>query len=729
MSSGSCCCRTTANHACAPTRRLYSLTIVVNTAGLLQNVDFLQGDARRACTFLGWLLSTTVYTTHGWNTCILVITYGILVHPLSSFTLSMERHVLWLFPAIWGFALIVNSFIFGFAGFSYSGGYCYIGNRAGTLFSTLVQFLPRAIVAVLIGSLYTRLFVFLRRTNFFAKGSRRGRSFSKSSPTNQQSSTARLSAGAVEAARPDSYEAEKDAKDATPSSSEHSTAGNRSKLFLPFLRSQTASTFATKGPQSPRSPVFQLGGDRKKQDFDGYEMRDYAVVAPLSLNALNNLPAGGNDNGPSPTATRFRSEYPSEFNTGTPSSPIDHKAALANLGPRPRSPPASSMRRSRSLSDAAAQSDSQTKTSKGDEVIESSNSTTPLQAFNRAQTGGSQISSGSQDDLMVGRRPNLGRRSSTQLSVEREEEEEEDDDDDDDEIPDYHSWIGLAPSKAHRRKDMSDFQMMTVPRETARGPMSRTNTARSGFSSTSPGVVRDSSRTRPGTAGTRERGSYFEPPASPLVHLTNMQQALAAGPPSRRGSAVGDLDIPATDVSRQPFDAKILEDANFTWGTDVTGDRRPSKTKFSGNGIGQDTSTSSDGQEVENTGSTLNRQASALLLLYPLAYLVLFGLSVIRLIRDLANPAGVNRPNDVLKQVSRWLIFAQGALDCIIFKVIESQFRQRMKRKRAKARGEDPGWTDTQKMYYGFKNWTSMVWNRHIKPTPTGRRRSSAPSA
>jgi len=81
---------------------------------------------------------------------------------------------------------------------------------------------------------------------------------------------------------------------------------------------------------------------------------------------------------------------------------------------------------------------------------------------------------------------------------------------------------------------------------------------------------------------------------------------------------------------------------------------------------------SDDPHGVESLGSTLNRQASLLMLLYPAAYCLLFSVSIIRIIDDLASrKTSTNHQDDALHSVARWFIFAQGALDAIIFQFIE----------------------------------------------------------
>lgn len=109
---------------------------------------------------------------------------------------------------------------------------------------------------------------------------------------------------------------------------------------------------------------------------------------------------------------------------------------------------------------------------------------------------------------------------------------------------------------------------------------------------------------------------------------------------------------------------------------------------------GTNSSTSADENGVEAIGSTLNRQASILLLLYPLAYSLLFSVSIIRIIVDISDPDGsaqskAQRNGNLLHAISRWTIFAQGITDAIIFQVVERSFRMRMKRKRRIAAGEN----------------------------------------
>ncbi|KAI5478549.1 putative glucose receptor Git3 [Pseudohyphozyma bogoriensis] len=69
----------------------------------------------------------------------------------------------------------------------------------------------------------------------------------------------------------------------------------------------------------------------------------------------------------------------------------------------------------------------------------------------------------------------------------------------------------------------------------------------------------------------------------------------------------------------------------------------------------------------------INRRTSVLMMLYPLAYLVLFSVSVARLAVQIAT---TKPAHPVLTDVSRWLVYAGGLVDGVLFVVIEWAFRR-----------------------------------------------------
>lgn len=301
-----------------------------------------------------------------------------------------------------------------------------------------------------------------------------------------------------------------------------------------------------------------------------------------------------------------------------------------------------------------------------------------------------------------GESSSAGRKGAASASDPRDfgDDDDKEEEDDDDDIPDYHSWAGLKASRPKER--VRDFNMASAPQEQVQGSLA---------------------------------------PIWVSANTTSVIEALQSGPPVRGKAAamLGSQDGGETGNgdrrhdSKQPYNTEV--DDNFAWGQNVTaaahGSRRGSVNAAGGGGKGgrheQTTSrmSSSDANAVESTGSTLNRQASALLLLYPAAYVILFSVSVIRICRDMAHPEYALRPSDPLRAVSRWMVFAQGILDCIIFKVIEAQFRRRMKRKRARASGEHVSRSRPQTAAVWMKETCVRIWKRHIKPRPEDSRRPS----
>lgn len=609
----------------------------------------------------------------------------ILVHPLSSFTLTIERRIIWLWPINLIFSLVINGIAWGVAGFSYSNGYCYVGKGAGIIFSSLFQFIPRSIVALVIIVLYTQLFFFLRRTNLMNASSSKAGSVI---PTEILSINAADVVDDNHNANSNKSSAD-DVADSNKSAHGGSTAGGSSgasgsprgpKTCLPFLSGDGALSTGSNTPSQPgRSPTsFAFGQDSRQggqaSPSVAIEMHDYPA-APASATGVG----------------RQTLQLPSSV----------------SLEPRPERPSLHG-RRSRSLSDIGPGSS-----------LDLTRAPTTEEAAASASEKTMTMATATADDSMTQmRRPLLH-------SAPTEDNSSRISNDSTDEVPDYHTWAGLAPAK--RRKDLRDFEMTSPSREQTRRMR---------------GI---SAMSRPQTAPTRR----------PSTAVIEMSEASVPERTNRRESSLA-RDVGGGNEPYPPPPAEGL-DENWTWGMDVTqqqgGSGGLTKIQTIGGGlqvhddntgavlhnqsrrgsaanggsgnvgvagqlqsrtaaagakargmISSRQTSSTDEHGVENLGSTLNRQASALLLLYPLAYLILFSISLIRIIRDLAEPEKrAARSNDTLANLSRWLIFAQGLLDCIIFKVIERQFRIRMKRKRARARGEDPGRTSLQKIFWWLR--------------------------
>lgn len=517
--------------------------------------------------------------------------------------------------------------------------------------------LCRSAVVLIILVLYTRLFFFLRRTNFWKKYGRR---------TRTESST-------------DSAMNTRDPEKAQRSQS-HTLEQRQRKSQLSLTRnSRPAAQF--------------MSGDHEGADrFGQMELQDYGFLSSAAATpnmAARELPpsptrpvAAAPLTAPGATVPSFdakRSSYLSDtdYSTGEKSSSLPADSPSADKDGRSSPSLLSSMPVYLPSGTAAS-----TGQASGDSFLEGDKLHSGLSSGESSSAGRKGASNGDAGDS-------------------DDDEEDEEDDDDDDEIPDYHSWAGLKPAQPQRRA--KDFNMASAPAERAEGPLA---------------------------------------PMWVSANTTSVIEALRSGPPARGKAAamLGSQDEgdggygDGRHGAKRPYNADL--DDNFAWGQNVTaagaGSRRGSLLAAGGAAKGgrNDHTTSarsSDVNAVETSGSTLNRQASALLLLYPAAYVILFSVSVIRICRDMAHPEYSLKPTDPLRVASRWLVFAQGILDCIIFKVIEAQFRRRMKRKRARASGEQDNRPhfQSQPASVWFRNTCERIWKRHIKPRPEESRRPS----
>lgn len=749
-----------------------SLSIVASTAFLLDGGNLI--EAKKACTFLGLALSLSIWTQHFWNVCILVITYMILVHPLSSWTLLLERKVGLLWPIIWLLSLAINAIPWALAGFSYAGGYCFIGGGAGQVFQYLFPLVPRSLVVLIILTLYTRLFFFLRRTNLFGKTpTDRGRPSAGHHAGAEQSgrshrSNSRAIISGIEAEGEDAP-ADSEGKSGKSESSESGRSG--AKFYLPFLsqKSNRGGARPRRGSgsssqvQSPSSATFLHGGhgsgvapvwpvspqglnvpmEMREYTLDGQLMpRTPASTLPSPTTATASAPllqepmspktnhgATGtwNSGHESPAKISFHGEVTSENVSRVTPSNVGGDGAMGDLeeSSAPEAPSMLAVNRPATLhrSQTAAPPSSRP------ESVTFSNTEMSRRVVSSSGTAKNAKHGGDDHDVNV--------------------DDDPDADEADDVIPDYNTWAGLTSKKP--RHDTRDFKMVTPPREhlrQSRPSVGRTDTQQSVSGRSASGV--NQQLREPGSVVSTGRRDSDVVIAMP--HEAPQQQRQAAA----YENAMADdwtwgMDVTAAAPKGNSSRPKSSRQSSaLSWAqrrsSNRDADRRRSTLRVGTPGPhahsgGLDetrgstsSSTSSDGHGVDNLGSTLNRQASSLLLLYPLAYLLLFSISLVRLIRGLASPSHRGK-NDALSNISRWLIFAQGLLDCIIFQVIERHFRSRMKRRRARARGEAVQATSSQKAWDWTKQTVTKFWpSRSDKeaqyfdpPSASNQRRASRP--
>lgn len=687
-----------------------SIVIILTTACLIANINLVQHDA--PCTFLGYILVSSIFSQHLWNLSIALVTYMILVHPLSSFTLTVEKRVRWLWPVFWLVSLVINAIPFGLGGFGFRGGYCAF--TTGFYFASIFQFVPRAIVFVVILCLYTHLFFFLRRTNLFSKANTcnsishsRHRSIQQQAQFQNDGTTpgalaaeqpllGDLNASPVDEVNSTTKPPNSSAPwSAAPQSRKTSTGSRITPNILnkndPAITNRRRSSSLVEKDGSVEMATFDPASRRKNTSTDPATGEGEEEQHDTSLSRLlsYNMNRGDQDGSSTATATAAplatyglldpnysmasRRPMPSDLDIEKANQPHYDSSSIS-----PHSPSNSSAggdgARTATLSNQGSTAPLNGSFPRGS----ADSATTP-----RAGAGGAAVpptkrpftaEAGSRTGAQIGeqdqRRASLGD-SRYKPSVDSISSDAESDQSDD-----------FGNRRMRPRKDAGDFDMITPPRE------------------------------------------HLKHYTAPLRKYARMADILAMGEDEmararngggnnssirgeRRGSAVQILpgEVVVDMPSKEAFDQALGND--WKWGMDVTAGRHPhhpcsSKKHRSGNnnqlftkgeeaGINTGTSSTSSADEngVDVIGSTLNRQASFLLLLYPAAYCLLFSISIARLSVDLADPgASVRNAHNWLHSLSRWLIFAQGAIDALIFQFVERQFRQRMRRRRRKAMGE-----------------------------------------
>jgi len=118
--------------------------------------------AGQACDGLGTLLVAVLWTEHLWTLTLAVATFMILIYPLHTLTLWLEKRWYLLWIGVWTVSFGVAVLGYELYGYVPNGGICYYPSSSG-LYGELMQFIPRGMVFVVISILYARLFVFLRR--------------------------------------------------------------------------------------------------------------------------------------------------------------------------------------------------------------------------------------------------------------------------------------------------------------------------------------------------------------------------------------------------------------------------------------------------------------------------------------------------------------------------------------------------------------------------------------
>ncbi|PWN31435.1 family A G protein-coupled receptor-like protein [Meira miltonrushii] len=604
-----------------------SIIITATTSYLVAGGNL--ASASKFCTFAGYIFSASIWTQHLWNFSIAVITYMILVHPLSSFVGNVERHLIWLWPAFWSIALIANGITWKYVGFTDVDGYCtYNPNRGGEYFSPVFNFVPRALVVIVIVVLYTHLFFFLRRINLFSAVTSSDRSRRLSSVTTSNQGQIRNVSETSAHARP--------AKGALGRSA--------SKIFSNVRRNHSAFT-TTQHP-----PSTAADSDVTKRNGSSSTQGKASTVTPTlpHLNKVNTVQISDATTTPAEVSPKSRvlNEDESEFER----QQQQHPSAMAQK-PISSSPYASLQRPA-------------TATLSYRPAVPMINMRRPVTAPDSRNESQSEIDMESLDDEATKRRNELGIF---------------------DNLDGGDSSDDLFKPMAIRR-DVRDFGMTSPPQEHLR----HVSLSAAGVKMARKARTEDTSPIDSG-----ERHYTYSEQGNSNVASSDVPASVTyedlLGPEWQWGMAV------SQDGKQQQPTIRGSDSNDRRSPSGTAGRRRSSRWHVwpanRERGVGTNSfGSSTEENGVEAIGSTLNRQASVLLLLYPAVYVLLFSVSIIRIIVDISNETNntvdLRKNSDTLHSISRWTIFAQGAIDALVFQLIERQFRRRMKRKRRIAAGE-----------------------------------------
>ncbi|SNX85904.1 uncharacterized protein MEPE_04613 [Melanopsichium pennsylvanicum] len=716
-----------------------SIVIIITTACLIAQINLVHHE--HPCTILGYILVSSIFSQHLWNLSIAIVTYMILVHPLSNFTLTVEKRVRWLWPVFWVVSFAINAISFGLGGFGFRGGYCVF--TTGFYFTSIFQFVPRAIVFTVILCLYTHLFFFLRRTNLFSRANHSNSinlARHRSTTHNQTQSTKHHDLN------PPHNQAGQPLLDTTPFTHVLATSATDSALASKANGSSATSSAAARSSKtSSGSRVTPVLNQNDPNSAIASDRRSSSLVEKDGLAQMSTFEPWRKYSDPTDRQpeTLLSGVVTHSSNTHDPSTPTPRATyglldPNYSMAPRRRMPSELDIETANnldqqydgsSISPHSPGASSAGGTAGGAATLSNQGSSAPLN---------SSFPRGSGDESIHPLRLHTNRRPFT---AEEARSHTQSNNVNSNNSTDTTSTVTIGNSD-HDQQQQQQLRLQVQLQRRASLPNTRYNYDSDSSLDLDVDHPKSHRRMRP----RKDAGDFsmMTPPVEHLKHYTTpgqmryakMADILAMGDdemararagnvgtePVRRGSAVQILpgEVVVEMPTKEAFEQSLGDD--WVWGMDVTcqdeshrnyhssrriGGNNSTATKENNEaGLNTGTSSTSSGDEhgVDSIGSTLNRQASLLLLLYPAAYCLLFSISIARLSVDLADPgASIKNANDWLHSLSRWLIFAQGAIDALIFQFVERQFRQRMKRRRRKAMGEQVKDSLTGKMTKGVK--------------------------
>ncbi|WWD00717.1 hypothetical protein V866_007652 [Kwoniella sp. B9012] len=709
---------------------------LLGIVGLISSCLFLAGDGSAiahgtvSCDGLGFLLTAILWTEHGWTLILAFATFMILIYPLHWFTIWMEQRWYFLWAIVWVVSIVVAILGYELFGFYPSGGTCFYGANAG-LYSELMQFIPRCVVCIVITVLYARLYVFLKRPD---KIRLPGSNSATGGPYETVSSTSNKDKG-------DFRERFGSLMSNGPFRRKRGSSGEVLSV-LPEGQSNISSSSSTDPP-----PVIKEKEKEPTRRNSGFRRPSFSPTKEVPPWEKLELPAfqvdGERFGGPSPSSIHSGSIW-NGWRSGR------KRSSTTTVSTNAHSPSS----RLNSISNSVKHQNQKEETNL--------RSTPPGLYVPRMPSIPS-------EDHIDPRNPNRNQ-DTTQTQSQHKREST-----DDTYIAQSSIVSGSALTGAGEKKRKKSVQLPSSPKSTM---SSIENGNRHGFGQSpkidsrqrpsitisesielSPGELQVADQARQDGIESRQTRSSVQP--LPKITLPPRSDIPWSTLGSVGGGVGGRRSAPSTPTfSQQNFQytASSVPGTPGASGTPAQSSRRTSKndrdrTDTQGDNTedeeewdlarmlaqpppGSHTaddrfaprqSTTNNGESFElvpeSMSSYLNRKTALLMLWFPLGYLFLFSVSLIRLIYDFAGNPPVG-----LRAISKWMILAQGVLDAIIYGVVEWHTKRVVRKKvrkgtfsprNAAAGGETP--VGSKSGFNGLlKNIGSKVTGTGSAPGATG---------
>ncbi|WWC86792.1 uncharacterized protein L201_001671 [Kwoniella dendrophila CBS 6074] len=692
---------------------------ILGIIGLISSSVALSGDGSgfahgsTSCDGLGFMLVTILWTEHGWTLILAVATFMILIYPLHWFTLMLEQRWYFLWAIVWVIAISVA--IIGYEVFGYypSGGLCFYGSNAG-LYSELMQFVPRCVVCIIITVLYAKLYVFLKRPDKIrlpGSNSATGGQYETVSSTSNKEKVVELkgklgnfmTGGKLKTKRGSSGEV----LSPLPQQQQHSTSSSTTDSSS-ARQPVDVNTNEIRQSSNTLSPGFIPKRDSNgSQGNEKEPMRKSSLLRRPSFSPIREIPPWEKLELPAFQVDGERFGGPSSSSTRSPSIWSGWKG----LGQRKRSSTTTSGSTNNNLVSPASRMNSinsikhQNQTQNQNNppslaepisgTLHTSNSNSNLKITPPGSYVPRMPSIPSED--IVATPQSTKKPSSLQPLASSIQHQRNSTDETYVAQPTASGSGGLNANVEKKRK--KSVQLSLSPRS---HPGSNASSPEIGYSpkldarqrpsvTISEGILHEDDQSQPqsqshSTAHKRQHppsislpprpgnpwsnGGKSEP-STPTPFQQNFQFSVT--PTSNRNTFMSEKQTNIIDKAEHGQAPEDGEDdgEDDEWdlarmlaqpppGTHSTDDRfAPNPSQSQAN---------SEAFELvpESMSSYLNRKTALLMLWFPLGYLFLFSVSLIRLIYDFAGT-----PPPALRAISKWMILAQGVLDAIIYGVVE----------------------------------------------------------